>query len=71
MSRGQRCVGFLVSIGSFVLKEDLHILETYGDGSRMKCRYLGQEFYAKHGLGHVLQTDVRDEAAFKRGDLFF
>jgi hypothetical protein len=54
------------------------VLESYGDGSRMKCRHSlrvsttpfeetkVREFYTKAGLGHgAVETVVRDEYAFK------
>ena len=57
------------------------VLETYGDGSRMKCRYVpvhneswrdAFEFYAKRGLGSVLQVRIiHDIEAFKRGEPLF
>jgi hypothetical protein len=48
------------------------VLEAYGDQRRMKCRYTApngatREFYARHALGHVLETRVVNEVAFKGG----
>jgi hypothetical protein len=53
------------------------VLELYGDGKRMRCRYTKGEpgepdyvrrsFFAKHALGTVCEADVTDPLAFMAG----